>query len=315
MPVATETPTRSVSGAICSRESSSAMRGAAMIICAKRSIRRAFLCSSHFVGSKSLTSQAKWTANSEGSNALIGAAPLLPAVRFVQKVSASFPSGVTAPIPVTTTRLLPFVLKVSSHPQAAVHEQDLARDERGLIRAEKTYRTGNVFRLPQAAEGGVLEDEAAGSLGQDVRELGGDVAGSNCVHAYSPRAQLARERLREPDDARLRRGVVGLARVPVHADDARDVHDRARPTAHHLARDGAGGVERPAQVRADNGLPVIVAHARDQRVSRHAGVVDERVDITELAFHPLDQLLRLLGVGDVGLDGHPAELVRDRLGR
>ena len=66
------------------------------------------LASIHVVGSKSFSSQAKWTANCDGSKAVIGAAPLRPATRFSQKVSASLPSGVTAPMPVMTTRLRPF---------------------------------------------------------------------------------------------------------------------------------------------------------------------------------------------------------------
>ena len=44
-----------------SPESSAAWRAAATTICAKRSIRRAFLWSSQFVGSKSFSSQANVT--------------------------------------------------------------------------------------------------------------------------------------------------------------------------------------------------------------------------------------------------------------
>ncbi len=115
MPVATETPVRSVSPSMSMPESSSAMRAAAMIICAKRSIRRALRCSIHLVGSKPFSSQAKWTANSEGSKAVIGAAPLFPAVRFSQNVSASLPRGVTAPMPVMTT-LRPLFEAIATSP-------------------------------------------------------------------------------------------------------------------------------------------------------------------------------------------------------
>jgi hypothetical protein len=107
MPVATETPVRSVSGSISNPESSSAIRAAARIICVKRSIRRALRCSIHFVGSKPFSSHAKCTANSDGSNALIGPAPPWPSTRFAQNVSTSLPRGVTAPMPVITTRLSP----------------------------------------------------------------------------------------------------------------------------------------------------------------------------------------------------------------
>ena len=88
-------------------ESASAWREAATIICAKRSMRRACLRSIQFVGSKSFSSQAKWTGNSLASNCLMSSAPDSPAIRFAQVVSTSLPSGVTMPSPVTTTRLLP----------------------------------------------------------------------------------------------------------------------------------------------------------------------------------------------------------------
>jgi hypothetical protein len=71
-------------------------------------MRRACLRSIHCVGSKSFSSQAKWTGNSEASNCWISAAPDSPATRFDHDVSTSFPSGVTMPSPVTTTRLFPF---------------------------------------------------------------------------------------------------------------------------------------------------------------------------------------------------------------
>ena len=45
--------------AVQSAESDSACRAAPMIICAKRSMRRACLCSMYWSGSKSFTSQAK----------------------------------------------------------------------------------------------------------------------------------------------------------------------------------------------------------------------------------------------------------------
>src|SRR6266550_1706537 len=265
MPVATEAPMRSVSGSISIPESSSAIRAAAMTIWANRSIFRALRYSIHLVGSKSFSSHAKCTAYPEGSKAWIGAAPLSPAVKFFQKVSASFPSGVTAPTPVTTTRFLPFVL--ISHPQATVDEQHLARNERGLVRAEKAYRTGHIVRLAQTAEGSVLEDQPARLFRKDVCELGGDVPGRDRVDAHAAGTELARGRLREPDDARLRSGVVCLAGISMHANDTREVHDRSRAAAEHLAGDSARGVERTAQICVDHRLPVLIAHPRAERVA------------------------------------------------
>ena len=84
MPVATETPVRSVSPSTSMPESSSAILAAATTIWEKRSIRRALRCSIQLVGSKSLSSQANLTGYSLASKSVIGAAPLFPAVRFSQ---------------------------------------------------------------------------------------------------------------------------------------------------------------------------------------------------------------------------------------
>src|SRR5687767_5225773 len=54
-------------------------------------------------GSKPLTSPANLVAKSLASNSVIGAIPLLPATSAPQVSSRPMPSGVTRPMPVTTT--------------------------------------------------------------------------------------------------------------------------------------------------------------------------------------------------------------------
>src|SRR5450759_2309142 len=71
----------------------------------KRLMRRAILRSMPTVGSKSLTCAAIRTSRPEGSNVLMVVTPEAPARRFSQKAVAVLPIGVTAPRPVTTTRL------------------------------------------------------------------------------------------------------------------------------------------------------------------------------------------------------------------
>src|SRR5439155_12987561 len=55
-------------------------------------------------GSKSGTSPASCTARPEGSKFWIFRMPLRPVVRACQKSSTPVPTGVTGPMPVTTTR-------------------------------------------------------------------------------------------------------------------------------------------------------------------------------------------------------------------
>ena len=52
------------------------------------------------------------------------------------------------------------VLACHLHPQSAVDEQHLARDERGLVGAEEPYRPGDVLRIAEAAERRVLRASA-----------------------------------------------------------------------------------------------------------------------------------------------------------
>src|SRR5712692_9733685 len=208
-------------------------------------------------------------------------------------------------MPVITTLRLPFMLiSVTSHPQAAVHEQHLARDERGLVGAEEAYRSGDVLRPAETAERRVGQDHAPYVLGQHVGQRRLDVARSDCVRPHAARRQLAGQRLREPDDARLRRRVVRLPRIAVEADDAGHVDDRPAALAHHPAGGSAAGVEDAAEVRVENCVPVLVRHPRDQPVPRQARVVDEDVQVAGF----LDQACRLVRVGDVGLDCAAADL-------
>ena len=98
--------------------------------------------------------------------------------------------------------------------------------------------------VAEPPERGRPQDRLAGRLGQRVGELGRDVPGRHGVHADAAAAELLGERLREPDQARLRRRVVRLAGISVHADHGRHVHDRPAPPLQHRPRDRTAGEER-----------------------------------------------------------------------
>src|SRR5918994_2828547 len=114
MPLPITTPVRFGDGA--SRSSPAwvtAWCAAPRANCAKRSYLRASFLSMYRMGSKPFTSQANLTESCEGSNLRIGAAPGVPARSADQVDSTSFPTCVTSPRPVTTTRrdnLLPDLL-------------------------------------------------------------------------------------------------------------------------------------------------------------------------------------------------------------
>ena len=81
--------------------------------------------------------------------------------------------------------------------------------------------------------------------------------GRDAVDPHREAAELDRERLRQPLDPGLRGGVVRLAAV-AERRGRRDEHHRAAALLDHVRLRGLGGEERPAQVRRDDRLPVVV---------------------------------------------------------
>ena len=96
----------------------------------------------------------------------------------------------------------------------------------------------------------------------------------------------------------------------MESDDGGDVHDRAASALHHSARRRTAGVEDPVEIRPQHIAPVLVGHACDQSVTRHTSVVDEDVEVPGV----LDEDFRLLGIGDVSLDGARSRFTGDCLG-
>ena len=100
------------------------------------------------------------------------------------------------------------------HPEAAVDEQHVARDERGRVGAEEPYRAGDVVRVAEPAErGGLRASPSVASSRQHLGQPCLHVAGGDDVRPHVAAAELPRERLREADDPRLRGRVVRLAPV------------------------------------------------------------------------------------------------------
>jgi hypothetical protein len=83
---------------------SSASSAAYIAYWAKRSSRRMSFLSIRRVTSKSLTSAAIWTGMADASKRETRAVPERASFIADQVLAASFPQGVTAPSPVTTTR-------------------------------------------------------------------------------------------------------------------------------------------------------------------------------------------------------------------
>ncbi len=103
-PTPVETTTAARSGSTGGRPASSmASLAAATARWTARSVRLAALRSMYSTGSKSGTSPAILTGCSEASNSVTSRIPECPEARASQNRSRPTPTGVTGPIPVTTT--------------------------------------------------------------------------------------------------------------------------------------------------------------------------------------------------------------------
>ena len=86
----------------------------------------------------------------------------------------------------------------------------------------------------------------------------------------------------------------------VEADDARDQDDAPPPRAQHALGCALDDAERPAEVRGDDAVEVVLAHPQEQRVLRDAGVRHDDLHRTELR----------LDLGERGVDGRGIRHIR-----
>src|SRR6266550_587453 len=122
-----------------------------------RSLRRISLRGITASASKSRTSPPIFASTREGSKSVMRRIPLRPAFIHSQVVRASLPSGVTAPMPVTTTRRSPRSAKLRGADRSAI-----APSGDGLIPGddERERRLHRHFAV-DAGDGASLTKEAA----------------------------------------------------------------------------------------------------------------------------------------------------------
>ena len=101
------------------------------------------------------------------------------------------------------------------------------------------------------------------------------------VRAHVEALHVERDAARQPDDAHLRRHVVGLAEIADQARRRGHVDHRAGVLLAEMRRAGAAHGERAVQMHHDDVGPVRPAHAVEYLVAQDAGVVDQDVDAAE----------------------------------
>src|SRR5690606_20393337 len=100
-------------------------------------------------------------------------------------------------------------------------------------------------------------------------------------------------------DARLGRGVVGLAELAFLSVDRADVDDAPPLLVDHAFDDLLGDIEQAVQIGIDDGAPVFAAHLAEQAVARNAGIVHQYADDAEFLPDLVKSLRRGIPVGDI----------------
>ena len=134
--------------------------------------------------------------------------------------------------------------------------------------------------------------------------LGGRLVGGDGVDPDAVGRELERQRAREVGDRALHARVDRVPRRGAVTLDRRDADDAAAvPLLLHLVRGEVGGVQQPAEVRADDRVPPAHVGVGEVGLERAAGDVDERVELAE-AVEPVGEgLAHRVGVAHVDDDG------------
>src|SRR5580693_5632644 len=156
----------------------------------------------------------------------------------------------------------------------AADRDDLSGHVRGVAAGEEHDDVGDLPRLGRPAErlprGELGEQFLAGHLRQvrvhrDARRHG--------VHPDAARCRLDRRAAGERHDARLRRGVVRLARLGAPGDHRRVVDDRPAAPGQHVPQRGPCAPERAVERHVEHAVPLLVGHLGQRGVAAEAGVV------------------------------------------
>src|SRR6185369_3153161 len=184
---------------------------------------------------------------------------------------------------------------------AAVDRERRAGDEIGVVGDEEKNAARDVLGLAEAAHRNARHDLLEHVLRHRAHHVGVDVAGHDRVDRDAEARTLLRQRLGEAVDAGFGRGVVHLAVLAGLAVDRADVDDAAELARAHAVDDGPAGVEARGEIGADDGVPILPAHAVERAVARDARVVHDDLDRPHLFFDFLDRGLDRVVVADVEL--------------
>ncbi len=176
------------------------------------------------------------------------------------------------------------------------HAENLPGDAVGAIRGEIDHERRDLLRrhLLEALDAALF----LLGLGRDRIDHARPGERRDAVRAHLEALHVERDRARQPDDAELRRHVVGLAEIADQRRGRGHVHEGAGILLAEMRGAGAAHVEGAVEMDVEHVLPVRVAHPVEDRVAQDAGIVDQDVDAAEGVERGLDDRLGVLRLGD-----------------
>lgn len=191
---------------------------------------------------------------------------------------------------------------------ASVNRKHLTGDVPPLFRGKEIDHSGDIGDRAKTTQRDDPEDLLLNFVGKLPRHVGGDEARRDGISRDAAAGELAGEGHGEAMEPGLGGGVVGLARVTLHARDGRDADDAAPALLGHRPDEALRPIEGRGKVGGDDVVPILLGHRHDEFVAGDAGVVDEDLDGAELGVDLLAGLGDRGGVGDVDLEslGLPA---------
>ena len=165
-----------------------------------------------------------------------------------------------------------------AHRHATVDADRLTGNEPRFVAGEVRHARGDVVARTQPLHSHQRRHVILYLLRQAGSHVGLDEARRNRVAGDVLAAQFAGDRLREPEQAGLGRGVIGLAGVAHHAAGAADIHNAAELVFHHRPRTGPNRHKGRLEIGIKHRIPILVAHSESKTVFRDARVVDQDVE-------------------------------------
>jgi hypothetical protein len=153
--------------------------------------------------------------------------------------------------------------------------------------------------VPRLPRGDLLLNGGALLVVEGGGHVGADESRGHGVGRHFASGELTREALGESDEAGLAGGVVRLAGIAHEADDAGHVDDAGVLLPQETALERFHRIERAFQIRVHHGVPVFIAHAQEQAVARHAGVVHQDFHLAEVGHDLLAHFRHCCAVGHV----------------